>query len=86
MKEKPVAVKRFIRILKNKIYKYMTSVSKNVCIDKLDDIANKYNYTYHSTIKMKPANVKSSTYIDFNKKNNKENHKLKVGDQNRKKY
>ena len=86
MKEKHVAVKRFIRILKNKIYKYMTSVSKNVCIDKLDDIANKYNYTYHSTIKMKPANVKSSTYIDFNKKNNKENHKLKVGDQNRKKY
>ena len=86
MKEKPVAVKRFIRILKNKIYKYMTSGSKNVCIDKLDDIANKYNNTYHSTIKMKPVNVKSSTYIDFNKKNNKENHKLKVGDQNRKKY
>ena len=64
----------------------MTSGSKNVCIDKLDDIANKYNNTYHSTIKMKPVNVKSSTYIDFNKKNNKENHKLKVGDQNRKKY
>ena len=86
MKETSVAVKRFIRILKNKIYKYMTSVSKNVCIDKLDDIAKKYNNTYHSTIKMKPVNVKSSTYIDFNKKNNKENHKLKVGDQNRKKY
>ena len=42
----------------------MTSVSKNVCIDKLDDIVNKYNNTYHSTIKMKPADVNSSIYID----------------------
>ena len=44
---------RFIRTLKNKIYKYMISVSKNVYIDKLDDIVNKYNNTYHSTIKIK---------------------------------
>ena len=55
----------FIRILKNRIYKYMTSIIKNIYIDKLDDIVNKYNNTYHSTIKMKPADVKSSTYFDF---------------------
>ena len=40
---------RFIRTLKNKIYKYMTSISKNIDIDKLDDIVNKYNNTYHET-------------------------------------
>ena len=45
-----VVVERFIRTLKKKIYKYMTSVSKNVYIDKLDDIVNKYNNTYHSTV------------------------------------
>ena len=55
---------RFIRTLKNKIYKYMTSISKNVYIDKLGDIVNKYNTTYHITIKMKPVDVKPSTYID----------------------
>ena len=45
----------------------MTSVSKNVYIDKLDDVVNKYNSTYHRTIKMKPVDVKDNTYIDFNK-------------------
>ena len=49
----------------------MNSVSKNVYIDKFDDIVNKYNNTYCRTIKMKPADVKSSIYIDFNKENNK---------------
>ena len=53
-----VTAKRFIRTLKNKIYKYMTSLSNNVYIDKLDDIVNKYNKTYHSTIKMKLVEVK----------------------------
>ena len=48
-----VVSEKFIRTLRNKIYKYMTSVSKNVYIDKLDDIFNKYSSTYHSTIKMK---------------------------------
>ena len=56
---KSVIAERFIRTLKNRIYKYMTSVSKNVYIDKLDDID-----TYHRTTKMKPFDVKSSTYID----------------------
>ena len=49
---------RFIITLKNKIYKYMTSVPKNVYIDKLDDLVNKYNNTYHSTIKIEPVDVK----------------------------
>ena len=49
----------------------MTSVSKNVYIDKLDDIVNKYNNRYHRTIKIKFVDVKSSTYVDFNKENKK---------------
>ena len=60
--KKSVVAERFIRILMNKIYKCMTSTSKHVYIDKLDDIVNKYNSTY-STIKMKPGDVKSNTYI-----------------------
>ena len=76
---KNVFVGRFIRTLKNGIYKYMTSVSKNVCIDKFDNIVNKYNNTYHSTIKTKPVDVKWSTYINLNKENKKEDPKLKVG-------
>ena len=62
-KGKSAAAERFIRTLKNKIYKYMTSVSKNVYIDKLDDTFNKYNNTYHSTIKIKPIDVKSNASI-----------------------
>ena len=65
---KSVVAERFIRTLKTKIYKYMTSVLKNVFIDKLDDIVGEYNNTYHRTIKMKPVDVKNSTYIDFKKK------------------
>ena len=67
-KGKSVVAERFIRTLKNKIYKYMTSISKNVYIDKLDDIVKKYNNIYHTTTKMKPADVKDNTYIDFKKK------------------
>ena len=63
---KSVVAERFIRTLKTEIYKFMTSVSKNMYIDKVNDIVNKYDKIYHSTIKMKPADVKSSTYIDFN--------------------
>ena len=67
-KGKSAVAKRFIRTLKTKIYKCMTSISKIDYIDKLDDIVNKYNNTYHSTMKMKPDSVKDNTYIDFNKK------------------
>ena len=82
---KSVVAKRFIKTLMTKMYKYMTSVSKNVYINKLDDIVNEYNNIYHKTIKMKPVDVKDNTYIDsmelhsvglhFNK-----DPKFKVGD------
>ena len=74
-----VIAERFIRTLKNKIYKYMTSISKNVYIDKLDDIVKKYNNTYHTSIKMKPVDVKDNTYIDFKKEVNDTDPKFKVG-------
>ena len=77
---KSVVVERFIRTLKTKIYKYMTAISKNVYIDKLDDIVREYNNTYHRTIKMKPADVKDSTYIDNEKEVNDKDPKFKVGD------
>ena len=56
----------------------MTSTSKNVYIDKLDDIVDKYNHTYHRTIKMKPVGVKPNIHIDFNKENNKKAPNLKL--------
>ena len=58
---KSVVAERFTRTLKNKIYKYMTSISKNIHIDKLDNVVDKYNNTYHSTIKIRSVDVKSST-------------------------
>ena len=58
----------------------MTSVSKNVYIDKLDDIVDEYNNTYHRTIKMKPVDVKDNTYIDFEKEVNNKNPKFKIAD------
>ena len=76
---KSVIAERFIRTLKNEIYKYMTSISKNVYIDKLNDIVNKYNNRYHSTIKMKPVDVQSSTYIDSSKEINNKDPKLQIG-------
>ena len=69
-----VVVEGFIRTLENKIYKYMSSISKNVYINNLDDIVNKYNNTYHRTIKRKPVDIKSNTYINSSKQ------KFKVGD------
>ena len=82
---KSVVAERFIRTLKTKIYKYMSSISKNVYIDKLDDIVNEYNNTYHRTIKMKPVDVKDNTYIDSmelhsSKEVNDKDPKFKVGD------
>ena len=69
-----VIAEKFIRTF----YKCMTSVYKNVCIDKLDNIVNKTNNTYHNTITTKPADVKSSTYIDFSKKINDKDTKFKI--------
>ena len=74
---KSVVAERFIRTLKNKIFKYMISVSKNV--DELDDIVNKYN-TYYSTIKMEPVDVKPSTYVDSSKEISYQDPKFEIGD------
>ena len=76
---KSVIAEGFIRTLKSKVYKYMTSVSENVYIDKLDDIVNKYNNAYHSTIKIRPVDVKPNTYIDFSKEIDNKNPKFKIG-------
>ena len=76
--EKYVVAERCI--INNKIYKYMTSTSKNVYIDKLAGIVNKHSNICYSAIKMKPVDVKSRTCIVFNKENNKEDPKFKVGD------
>ena len=75
-----VVVEIFVRTLKNKIYKYMTSKSKNAYIDKLDDLVIEYNNTYHRTIKMKPIDVKNNTYINIGKEANDKDPKFKVGD------
>ena len=77
---KSVFFERLVRTLKNKIYKYMTSISKNMHINKLCHKVNKYNNTYHSTIKMKPLDIELSTYFDFDVKNNKKYPKFEVGD------
>ena len=64
-KEKSVVVETFIRMLKNKFYKHKTSTSKDLCIDKLDDIVHKYNNTYNGTIKMKSVDVKLSINFEL---------------------
>ena len=75
---KSVVAERFIRAIKNKIYKYMISISKNMYINKLDDIVHKYNNKKHRTIKMKPIDVKDNTYIDVSKEINDNDPKFKV--------
>ena len=78
--EKCDNTERFIRTLKNTINKYMTSVSKNVYIDKLDVTVKNYSNAYHSAIKMKPVDVKSNTYIDFSKEVNNKDPKFEIDD------
>ena len=68
---KSVVAERFIRTLKNKIFKHMTAISKNVYFDVLDDIVNKYNNTVHRTIKMKPIDVTGDSYVEYNDDSNK---------------
>ena len=77
---KSVIASRFIRTLKKKKYKYMSSISRNVYIDKLVDIANKYSNTYHSTIRMKPVDVKANIYFDSTKEINNKHPKFNIGD------
>ena len=78
---KSVVAERFIRTLKTKIYKYMTSISKNTYIDNLQNIVDKYNNSYHRTIKMKPVDVTKDIDINYGDNNfNKNNAKFKLGD------
>ena len=76
---KSVVAERLIRTLKSR-KNYVTSISKNVYIDKLDDIVDEYNNTYHTTIKMKPIDVKDNTYINTSKEISNKDPKFKVGD------
>ena len=76
-------MKKNLLLLKDSLepfYKYMTSISKHVYIDKLNDIVHKYDNTYHRTIKMKPVDVKSNTYIESSKEINNKDPKFEIGD------
>ena len=76
---KSVAAERFIRMLKNKLFKSMTAISKNAYCDVLDDIVNKYNNTVHRTAKMKPIDVISDSYDEYNEDFNTKDPKFKDG-------
>ena len=73
-----VVAERFIRTLKNKIYKQMTDISKNVYFDVLNDIVIGYNNTYHKTIKMKPIDVKNDSSAEYNEESNEKDPQFKV--------
>ena len=77
---KSFVAERFIGMLKNKIFKDMAAVSKNICFHALDDIVSKYNNTVHRSIKIKPINVTSDSYAEYNENFNKKYPKFKVGD------
>ena len=77
---KSVIAERFIRILKSKIDKHMTAVTRNVYYDVVDDIVKKYNNTYHSSIKMKPIDVKDDSFAEYNEESNEKDPKFKIGD------
>ena len=74
---KSAVAERFIKTLKNKNYKHMTAISKNVHFNVLNDIDDEYNNTYHTTIKMKPVDAKSDS-IEYNEKSNQKDPKFKV--------
>ena len=69
---KSIVAERFIRTLKNKLYKHMNATGKNVYYDVLDDVVNKYNNTKHSTIKMKPIDVKDNKRVYIDEHNEKD--------------
>ena len=79
-KGKSVVAEKFIRTLKNKIFKHMTAVSKNVYFHVLDDIVNKYNKRVYRTIKMKPLDVTSDSYAEYNEDSNETKSKFRAGD------
>ena len=75
---KSVVTERFIRTLKNKIFKHITVISKNIYFDVLDDIVNKYNNTVHKITKMKPIDDMSNSYAKYNEDLNKKILNLKL--------
>ena len=77
---KSVVAERFIRTLKNKIFKHIRAISKNIYFDALKEIVNEYNNTIHRTIKIKPIDITSDSYAEYNKISNKKNPKFRVGD------
>ena len=70
----------FIKTLKNKIYKHMTAIGKNVYFNVLDDIVKDYNNSIHSSIKMKPKDVEDDSFVEYIEKSNKKDPKFKIGD------
>ena len=80
---KSVVAERFIRTLKNKIYKHMTTNSRSVYFNVLSDIVDKCNNACHKAIKMKPINVKSDSFAEYNEESNEKDPKFKVGDYDR---
>ena len=79
-KGKFVVAERFIKFLKNKMYKHMTANSENVYFNVLNDVVGEYKNTYHKTIKMKPTYVKSDSFVEYNEESNEKDPKFKVGD------
>ena len=77
---KSVVAERFIRTLKKKIYKHTPAISKNVYFDVLNDIVNKYNNTYHKTIKIKPINDKNDSFAEYKEESNEKDPRFKVND------
>ena len=77
---KSVVPERFFRTLKNKIFKHITTISKNVYIDVLNAIVNKYNNTVHKTIKIKPIDVTNDSYVEYNEDFDKRGPKFKIND------
>ena len=77
---KSVIAERLIRTLKNKLYKHMTAISKNVSFDVLNDIVDEYNNAYHKTIKIKPIDVGDDSFAEYNEGSNEKDPKFKIGD------
>ena len=77
---KSIVAERFIKTLKNKIFKHMTAISKNVYFDVLDDIVNKYNNTIHRIINIEPIDVTDDSFAEYNEESNKKDPKFKVGE------
>ena len=77
---KSVVAERFIKTRKNKIYKHMTYIGKNVYLDALIDIVDEYNNTFHRTIKMKPIDIGDDSFAEYTEESNENDPKFKVGD------